>query len=76
MHNLDCVCPACADEILSRIAAADTARRMKKRGKHSETGDVYDATVSIPPDIERAIQRADGRLKRFSPLDDPGDLND
>ena len=71
MHSLDCVCPRCADEILSRIAAADSARQLKKRGKRPVSSeDIYEPTVSIPPDIERAIHRADGRLKPYSPLDE------
>ena len=74
-HDGGCKCPSCQDEWLTLIASNDAAKRSRggKRFNKDEI-DVWVASNSLPPEIERALHAADGRLRPFSPMDSEGDL--
>lgn len=73
-HSEQCKCPSCQDELLTLIASNDAAKRSRGRKLSKDEIDVWVATNSLPPEIERALSAADGRLRPFSPMDQEGDL--
>lgn len=74
-HSAKCKCPICQDQWLDMIAAHDKGPRKEviKRGlkKIREDIDVWAASNSLPPEIEKILEQANDRLRPFHDAEDP-----